>query len=149
MNKKRPTPNRVGWTSEALNHFMKVHSDVDNLKITKEEREKGYAAGVLKSADIIYRAIKKRVGIHHDHHREEQPYKANFWYVGEATTTEKEIPSDLLEEGFTQVPDWYLRHQNTWDDADKVEEFVEEEDNNDSDESDDSDDEIALDLDDI
>ena len=47
MNKKRPTPNRVGLTSEALNHFMKVHSDVDNLKITKEEREKGYAAGVF------------------------------------------------------------------------------------------------------
>lgn len=147
MNKKRPTPHRVEWSSEALNEFMPVHSDIDNLRITKEEREEGFANGTEDSANIMYRAIVRKLTLQHDTHTQQHAYRANFWYTKVVKITQNKAVSNLMEEAFNRVVDLYLKHQGTWDDAEEIEEFVEGEDDSEEEES--SDEEETNDISDI
>ena len=63
MNKKKPTPDRVGWTTEALNFFLDFQEDIDNLRISKKDREEGFAAGTLRDANIICNQIIAKLGV--------------------------------------------------------------------------------------
>jgi hypothetical protein len=62
MNKNKPTARKVIWTTKALNFFLEMHGDIDNLRINKTEREGGFAAGTLEDAAKLCKFITKFIG---------------------------------------------------------------------------------------
>ena len=122
MNKNRPTARRVSWTTIALNFFLELYQDIEELRIRKKEREKGYAAGTLADADIIYNNVSKKLGVVKTRLDVVREYSVIFWYVAiPANIGELPPPSDQLETAFGKVGEIYVKHQQTWNNAEEVE----------------------------
>ncbi len=62
MNKNKPTARRVIWTTKALNFFLEMHGDIDNLKIHSTQRSDGFATGTLEDAEKLCKFITKFLG---------------------------------------------------------------------------------------
>jgi hypothetical protein len=134
MNKHRPTPERVSWTTTALNHFLVLYEDMMSLQITKEERNTEFADGTQQDAMLIYQQIIYRLPVEPRQLAKKVVFDITFWYNDEPELDHNTIPSDLLEESFDTVGDLYVKHQAMWDDAKEVESASEDEEE--SDESD-------------
>ncbi len=65
MNKLKPIGKRVIWTTQALNFFLEMHGDIDNMKIQKNERTEGFAAGTINDANKLCKFITNNLGILH------------------------------------------------------------------------------------
>ncbi len=63
MNKNRPTAYRVSWTTEALNFFLELHADIDDMKIRSAERVNSFANGILHDANLIFKHLVKILGV--------------------------------------------------------------------------------------
>ena len=141
MNKKRPTPDWVGWTTEALNFFLDFQEDIDNLRISKKDREEGFAAGTLRDANIICNQIIAKLGVNPGDIMKAQVYKTDFWYseVAKANVKEAEPESNKMETAFGKVGDLYVDHQKTWDNATEVEDIASDDEAEDMDDNEDID----------
>ena len=126
MNKKRPTPDRVGWTTEALNFFLDFQEDIENLRISKKDREEGFAAGTLRDANIICNQIIAKLGVNPGDIMKARVYKTDFWYseAAKANVKEAEPESNKMKTVFGKVGDLYVDHQKTWNNATEVEDIA-------------------------
>lgn len=120
MNKNRVTANRV--TSEALNFFLEIHGDIDNLKISSTDREKGYAKRTLEDAELIYNNIVDKLGIAPTRIAATKHYRRAFWYNDTISNMPVTEPmSNVLDSTYDKVQDLYEKHQNMWEvDGDQV-----------------------------
>ena len=141
MNKKRPTSDRVGWTTEALNFFLDFQEDIDNLRISKKDKEEGFAAGTLRNANIICNQIIAKLGVNPGDIMKAWVYKTDFWYSEAAKTNVKEAEpkSNKMETVFGKVGDLYVDHQKTWDNATEVEDIASDDEAEDMDDNEDID----------
>ena len=129
MNKRRVTAHRVTWTTEALNFFLEMHGDIDDMKISSANRVNGFPRGTLEDAQIIYQIIVDKIGVSSLRLAVTKEFRITFWYrEPPADLVHTEVMSDKLETAYNNVTDLYVTHQNMWDDAEEV--------NNDSDFSD-------------
>jgi hypothetical protein len=136
MNKKRPTEKRISWTTLALNWFLGSHTlqnwivliylnvgiftDVDSLKISKKEQEEGFVKHTVEDADIMYKSVVQKLGLHPHQKSQTSTYKANFWYSRPVKILVQTPRSDDLEEAFGKIADSYIRLQETWSDEDDI-----------------------------
>jgi hypothetical protein len=125
MNKHRPTANRISWTTVGLNYFLEMQGDIDDLRITKNEREQGFARGTLEDAAKLTEMIVKQIGVVEHRVRRYKVYTKSFWYAAIQDPTD-EFPSytpesDALEVAFAEVGDIYVKNQQMWDNAEEVE----------------------------
>lgn len=124
MNKDRPTLNRISWTTVGLNFFIDLQGDIDDLRISKNERDQGFAKGTLEDAAKLTHIITNQIGVVEHRVRRAQEYEKGIWYAAiqeEPLVTNNNIPeSDKLELAFSQVGDLYVKNQQMWDDAQEV-----------------------------
>ncbi len=124
MNKHRPTLNRISWTTVALNFFLELQWDIDELRISKGERKQGFAEGTLEDAQKLLQNIIKQLGVVEHRVRRYMEYQKDFWFVAIQDTTGEfsdNIPeSDKLEKAFNEVGDVYVKNQQMWDNAEEV-----------------------------
>ena len=62
MNKNKPTANRISWTVQALNAFLPIYNDVENLQINRYGRVDTYREGTHEDIAKLYDHIKGKVG---------------------------------------------------------------------------------------
>lgn len=137
MNKNRPTAGRVSWTTEALNFFLEFQEDIDNLRITKEDREQGFATGTMNDAMLIYNRIVEKLGVTNAEIMKYKVNQTNFWYSEEEKSKVNNSPpvSNTIKAAFGEVGDLYLKHQHTWDNAAEVEDVASEDEEDDMEEN--------------
>jgi hypothetical protein len=140
MNKNRPTLHRICWTTLGLNFFLEFQGDIDDMRITKKEREQGFASGTLEDAAKLTALFVKHIGVVEHRVKRYKPYTKSFWYAAIQDETSEFVnhtpESDLLELAFNQVADIYVKNQQMWDDAEEVETDEENDEENDEDVSD-------------
>ena len=141
MNGHSPSPNRIGWTSIALNPCLRIQKGFRDLQITKESRQDGFVKGTLKDSKKLGDHICEILGTSASRCRMSRKWYSNWWYKEVGNAVEVEPISNRLEEAFQKVGDLYVKHQYIWDNAEEVEEvsdneFAEEDDDIDPDDID-------------
>ena len=120
---------------------MDFQEDIDNLRISKKDREEGFAAGTLRDANIICNQIIAKLGVNPGDIMKARVYKTDFWYseVAKANVKEAEPESNKMETAFGKVGDLYVDHQKTWDNATEVEDIASDDEAEDMDDNEDID----------
>ena len=140
MNKNRPTKRRITWTTKALNFFLPIYYDIDDLVISKEDSEEGYAAGVIVDAAKITSYITLKLGVIPQRINTNLAYRGTFLYerTPHGMYVSTTPVSDLFEVAYDAVGDLYVKHQKTLDEAEEVEGFSSDEEGEEESESDSS-----------
>lgn len=103
--------------------YTGIFTDIDNLRISKKERQEGFVEGTLADADLLYTSVVRKLGLK-PHLEKPSRYRADFWYTrtDEKFKEEEKFPrSDMMEEAWGKIADAYVRLQENWDDEDYVE----------------------------
>jgi len=153
MNKNKPTASRVIWTTKALNYFLEMHGDIDNMRIQKTERSERFADGTLRDANKLCKFITNNLGITSVKINRKKAFTPTFWYANnddvdiqgilscqkvfflQLICIDKSTVSNKLEEAYSRVTEKYIKHQRNWNSADSVEiiNFTEDNELNDDD----------------
>ena len=121
MNKNRVTARRVQWTTEALNFFLVLHKDIEELQISGTEREDGLAKDTLQDAGIIYEEIIKELGSSPLEIEVNRRYSRFYFLKQPDVENSISVPmSHELEHAYNNVTEMYVKHQNMWDNAEEV-----------------------------
>jgi hypothetical protein len=102
-----------------FNYSTGIWTDVDHLVIKKQDREDAFINSTLEDADIMYRAIVRKVGINYDKLMEEVPYRTNTWYSRPVVITRKTPVSDEMELGYIKVVELFAKHQHNWNEEEE------------------------------
>ena len=97
-----------------------IFTDVDSLRITKKEQEEGFVKHTVEDADIMYRFVVQKLGLHPHQKSQTSMYKANFWYSWPVKILVQTPRSDNLEEAFGKIANSYIRLLETWSDKDDI-----------------------------
>jgi hypothetical protein len=100
--------------------MLGIFTDVDNLRITKKEREEGFVEHTVEDADIMYRSVVRKLGLNPHLMSQTSTYKADFWYTRVVKIEVQAPRSDHLEEAFGKIANSYVRLQENWLNEDDV-----------------------------
>jgi hypothetical protein len=124
MNKDRPTENRIGWTTEALNAFLPIYNDIEELQITRRHTTVDNNRDTLsnkteRDIDKLHQFIVQRLLSTYASQFRWRVWNGRFLYPegDDDESTRYPIPSNKLEAAFSKVGDLYLKHQYVWDNA--------------------------------
>jgi hypothetical protein len=126
MNKGNVSENRIQWTTLALNHCLPLHNDIKNLRICKEDRRTEFPGGTVTDAHHLQAVLTTKLGVTPTNLGKFTKFKGGLWYTGEIAVDPIEIPSDRLEMAYSNVSDFYIKHQDVWDSAEEVEGVTDE-----------------------
>ena len=127
MNSHSPSPNRIGWTSIALNSCLRIQKGFRDLQISKESRQDGFVKGTLKDSKKIGDHICEVLRTNACKCQMNQKWYLNWWYKEIRAVEVLEPISNSLEVAFQKVRDLYVKHQYVWDNAKEVEEVSDNE----------------------
>lgn len=116
MNKKKPTIERIKWTTVALNFFTDIQQSIDNLVISKKDQPNSFVKGTDNDIMKINNYITTKLGATTRRLLVRREFDPAYWYqqaVEKDITTR--IPSDLMEICFAEVPGWHKKHAEVWD----------------------------------
>ena len=99
---------------------VRIFTAVDNLRITKKEQEEEFVKHTVEDADIMYRSVVQKLGLHPHQKSQTSTYKANFWYSWPVKILVQTPRSDDLEEAFGKIANNYIRLQKTWSDENDI-----------------------------
>ena len=122
MNSHSPSPNRIGWTSIALNSCLRIQKEFRDLQISKESHQDGFVKGTLKDSKKIGDHICEVLKTNASKCRMNRKWYLNWWYKEIGAVKVLEPISNSLEVAFQKVGDLYVKHQYIWDNAEEVEE---------------------------
>jgi hypothetical protein len=118
---KRPSDARLKWTIPSLNHILGAHHDLLELRQQKKEVKQKYVASTVKNAQSLCNHIDILLGKTDHMLMRDVGYSEGFWYSEEVDDlTDNTYPSDKLETAYNNVADWFVEHQDLWDDLDRV-----------------------------
>ena len=121
MNGPSPTMSRIAWTTPALNHCLEIQQSVRDMQISSDTRANTFVNGTTEDSEKIEEYIISKLGVF-IRTTSVRKWRSNFWYLPNNGDETLPIVSDLLKIAFGKVGDLYLKHQNTWDEAEQVEE---------------------------
>lgn len=117
MNKGNVSENRICWTIESLNHTMDLHRDIDNLRIQRKDNYNSHSGGTISNARLIEAHIGEKYVDWVAKKRKIVKWDPKFWFTGPCDQVQSEKPSDRVELAFNNVGDFFLAHQDAWDNA--------------------------------
>jgi hypothetical protein len=102
-----------------FNHSTGIWTDIDHLVIKKQEREDAFINSTLEDANIMYRAIVRKVGINYNRFQEEVPYRTDTWYSRPVVIKRETPVSNEMELGFIKVIELFAKHQRNWNEEEE------------------------------
>ena len=132
MNKGNVSKTRIQWTTKALNSSLNIHNDVKQMRIKKEDVQQKYVASTLADSSKLTQHIKEKIANSNRKKAKLHLFDPNFLYIERDPDLEVDPPSDSMEEAFSNLADFFVKHQDTWDNGDRVE--IENDDDTESDE---------------
>ena len=112
---------RIEWTTQALNSSLHIHKDVQELRIRKEEVEQTFVTSTLVDSNKVLKHIKEKLAFQKRTPARLHRFDPNCFYVVRDPDLKDGRPSNKVEEAFSNVADFYIRHQATWEEADEIE----------------------------
>ena len=108
MNGPVISPQRVVWTTLALNFCLEIYQSIKNLRIGKDEDVSKLPGGTMEDARRIDNFITGKI----KDATFRKKYTSFFWFPAHPNDLETfECPSDLLEQAYADIADFYLKHQ--------------------------------------
>src|SRR6202042_702051 len=102
-----------------LNVLFPVYKDIDEHQIAKGDGGVKFVKGTEKTVAHLTNYIELMLGTHVVGFQ--RTWRADFWYDGDVQALQNSPPpSDAMELAFNKVIDVYIKHQYTWDNADKI-----------------------------
>lgn len=108
MNKGRTTDHKIEWSFPALNRFLSIQQDIDNLPISSMDRiDDSFPKGTTEDIEKLLGMIRAKVG----RVRDRKTYHVSLFYANPTAgdTMSEELMFEQLEEGFNSVIDLYTK----------------------------------------
>jgi hypothetical protein len=142
MNKDRATEKHIAWTTKALNAFLPLYRDIEELQIAQRNPAKVrnlLVHGTQGDIQKLHNLVLQKLGTTKQQQRQKRAWQYDFWYSEEDDEMEEipvqNPPSNKVEKTWlNDVVDLYMRHQYTWDSAEEVEIVQQEVDDEESEE---------------
>lgn len=129
MNKGNVSENRIQTTAVSLNHTLIMEKGIRDLRISLADNKVKFMSQTVTNAMVLRDVLVTKLGTSKTRLLESIRFDSNILYK-EAGDPEPVNPySNTLEQIWeTEVLALYLKHQDTWDNYEEIEECSDDED---------------------
>jgi hypothetical protein len=111
MNGPTVYPDRLCWTTLALNQALPLHRALFDMRFSENQSSNGYLKGVLPDSHLICNHICQKLGYKKKDLLKKVDFDANFWVIGGEKLNPNFHPSVASKITPLDFQKWYKSHE--------------------------------------